>query len=1475
MPALATTFTLDQVSDVVTPSTQGSANTTFFGWELFDDPGSGNPINDTTPDLGTTSAGVAFATTNGENHRSGSGNVYVGTTGNSLYEQITVATDGTVGSGYTTIIAQFVTAFGDFPGPITLSQINGITPTVVRGINAAGEGQVWAKWEIPSNAASYTFTITGPAGVTAYSIDRLVVDTYWNASAYQPDVAQATVAQSFTMKEGTTVVDPTGRGNANTTYFGWDLFTDTADVTSPIDDSTPDIGTTSAGVRFRTTNAEDHLSSSKNYYSGSLTMAEEVTVATSGTVGSGYTTIIAQGVTAFGGFGGPISFSAIEGVTPTVVQTTNAAGKGQVWAKWKIPGNAASYTFTMSAPTGGAISLDKFIIDTFWSSTSYQPDEMRAERSFVMDQLSTIVEPGLRGTANTTYFGWDLFTDTSDVTSPIDDSTPDIGTTSAGVRFRTTNSEDHLSSSKNYYSGSLTMAEEVTVATSGTVGSGYTTIIAQGVTAFGGFGGPISFSAIEGVTPTVVQTINLAGKGQVWAQWKIPGNAASYTFTMSAPTGGAISLDKFIVDTFWSSSSYQGDVMRATATPAALIISQVPKEVTPTSRGSAKTTWFGWEAFNNVNNRSMGVSVINDSTPDIGHTTTAGANFQTTNSQGHVLSSGNLYFLSGTLAEQITVPTNGTVGSGYTTIILQFVSATGSPVGGEGGFAGAITLDIDGTAPTLHVEGANSNGAGQLWAKWELPGNQASYTINVAGPANQAHFSFDRVVVDTLWSPNGYLADSMAAAAPAILTASPLPVGGVGMAYSVQLSGEEGNAPYSYSLSTGSLPGGLSLSSSGLIDGSPTTAGASSFTVLITDANGLTGTKAFDLTITTTPQITTDSLLPLAVAGVAYTQTFAATGGTTPYTWSVSAGTLPTGLSLSSSTGELSGTPTSAGESNFTLEVEDANGFTTTKAFSVTLFDLTITTAALPGAVEKREYVLNLAGSGGTQPYAWSISAGTLPAWLTLNATTGELRGTPVAGTAGTSTFTVQLTDDDAFAITKEFSLTVTASYQTPVMNAVVLGATTIGAPFTSTVSASNYPDSFLISGLPKGLVFNAKTGLISGKPSVTGVFNVQVAAKNKGGTSATVTAPLVVKALPSTLVGSFTGLVARDTINANLGSKLSLTTAANGSFTAKITTGTTLKSATGFLAATAPQVSITVDGKLLSLTLANNTLTGTYGSAAVSGYRQIWNAALNPCEDLAGYYSIALELASSGDVGQAHIPQGYGFATFTLSNAGTFTLAGKTADGQAISSPGFLGPHGELCVYASQYVNKGSLCGVPVLTADAGGLFVDNTAAGTLSWFKQATTAPARTYLATFGPLDLNAYGKYLAPKATGSVVLGLPDIGSADLDFSEADLSLAAQNPDISFTYSSSNVVTVPTSATKTSLTINKASGAISGKFTLTETTPPLVRKDIAFSGQTVRFATGEVKAIGYFLLPQIPTGLQTAKTSPFLSGAVAIED
>ncbi|HZY05685.1 MAG TPA: Ig domain-containing protein, partial [Anaeromyxobacteraceae bacterium] len=153
---------------------------------------------------------------------------------------------------------------------------------------------------------------------------------------------------------------------------------------------------------------------------------------------------------------------------------------------------------------------------------------------------------------------------------------------------------------------------------------------------------------------------------------------------------------------------------------------------------------------------------------------------------------------------------------------------------------------------------------------------------------------------------------------PGVSTSS-LPWGTTGVAYSATLSASGGTTPYSWSVSAGSLPAGLSLAAAtGIISGTPAAAGSSSFTVRVADASSpqLSAMKDLSITVVDPLAVTTASLAD-ATINVAYTATLAASGGTTPYSWSLASGTLPAGLALGS-TGAVSGTPTAVGTSTFT-----------------------------------------------------------------------------------------------------------------------------------------------------------------------------------------------------------------------------------------------------------------------------------------------------------------------------------------------------------------------------------------------------------------------------------------------------------------------------------------------------------------------------------------------------------------------------
>jgi len=231
--------------------------------------------------------------------------------------------------------------------------------------------------------------------------------------------------------------------------------------------------------------------------------------------------------------------------------------------------------------------------------------------------------------------------------------------------------------------------------------------------------------------------------------------------------------------------------------------------------------------------------------------------------------------------------------------------------------------------------------------------------------------------------------------------------GVVGAAYSQQLVASGGTTPYSWAISSGTPPPGLSLSSTGLLSGTPTAVGSTTFTVRVTDAASRTDTQALTLTVTSSLQITTTTLPP-GTTGTNYNQQLVASGGVTPYTWSLASGALPDGISLSPG-GMLSGIPTTPVNASFTVRAADAGGGSTTQALTLVVASPPgITTTALATAVSGVAYSQTLAVTGGSPPYAWSIASGTPPDGLTLSGT-GVLSGTPTI--AGDYSFTVQVTD--------------------------------------------------------------------------------------------------------------------------------------------------------------------------------------------------------------------------------------------------------------------------------------------------------------------------------------------------------------------------------------------------------------------------------------------------------------------------------
>lgn len=172
------------------------------------------------------------------------------------------------------------------------------------------------------------------------------------------------------------------------------------------------------------------------------------------------------------------------------------------------------------------------------------------------------------------------------------------------------------------------------------------------------------------------------------------------------------------------------------------------------------------------------------------------------------------------------------------------------------------------------------------------------------------------------------------------ITVSPntLPPGTVGNGYNQSFAAAGGSTSYTFSAS-GSLPSGLSLSSGGTLAGIPTASGTFNFTVTATDVANCTGNRAYTLTINP-PACGTITIspntLPAGTVGNGYNQSFSASGGSTSYTFSVTAGSLPNGLSLLSG-GTLSGTPTASGTFTFTVTATDVANCTGSLTYTLVI----------------------------------------------------------------------------------------------------------------------------------------------------------------------------------------------------------------------------------------------------------------------------------------------------------------------------------------------------------------------------------------------------------------------------------------------------------------------------------------------------------------------------------------------------------
>jgi hypothetical protein len=320
-----------------------------------------------------------------------------------------------------------------------------------------------------------------------------------------------------------------------------------------------------------------------------------------------------------------------------------------------------------------------------------------------------------------------------------------------------------------------------------------------------------------------------------------------------------------------------------------------------------------------------------------------------------------------------------------------------------------------------------------------------------------------------------------------------------------------------WQLTSGTLPAGLSLNpTTGLISGTPTAGGSFPVTVTVRDS----GISVFRQTATYSCSIVIISTLTVqaycsgvqAVIGQTFSAGFEVGGGVSPYTFTLESGSLPPGLALNASTGDISGTPTSGGSFPFTVRITDAGTpplqQTTTSSCSISVptegVEITSGCPVSPAAVGT-PLVHRLTATGGDDVFIWTISVGRLPAGVFLRGST--ISGTPT-GPPGTANFSIQASSGEHDA---QISCSLTITGPTLQITSGCPPNGTVGTaytPFQLTATGGGGPDTYafaIVNGsLPPGLSLNGST--ISGTPQGppgTASFSVQVTSGNETAASA------------------------------------------------------------------------------------------------------------------------------------------------------------------------------------------------------------------------------------------------------------------------------------------------------------------------------------------------------------------------------------
>lgn len=638
------------------------------------------------------------------------------------------------------------------------------------------------------------------------------------------------------------------------------------------------------------------------------------------------------------------------------------------------------------------------------------------------------------------------------------------------------------------------------------------------------------------------------------------------------------------------------------------------------------------------------------------------------------------------------------------------------------------------------------------------------------------------------------------------------------------------------------------------------------------------------------PRITTDLADRVAAPGAAVTLGIGVQGGSLGYQWFKNH--QPIGGATGSTLQIAAAAASDAG--TYAVTITNTLGSASSRAASLQVFPAPIITAQ-PVARKVNQgqtATFSVTASGNGLTYQWRRGSNAVAGATSRTLTLRDTNAVDIAS------YSVVVSNGAGSVTSNVVALDVVLR---PVVLPLNLPDAVVGQNYTHTLQAQNNPTRFSVSGLPRGLVVNVVTGVITGRPTVSGpLFTVKVTASNSAGSSGSaVTDEMAVLPFPADAIGTFQGSIPRETtLNAELGGLFFATVGRTGlcSGYAKLGAKTyRFKGALDVTASIAPHQTFTIARKGLTpleVTLTLDPSTRSLSATITDTPASVTFPARLPTStplNYVGNYTLVMKLAPADQSSDAN-PQGFSFGAFKVSTRGTASGSLKLADGSRVTLSVPVAQDGFIRVSQLLYANTGSLLGsLQIDHSDSNRLN-----SSTISWLKKAQSRFTQRFMAGFGPLDLVVRGGPYAIPAKGTVAMGLTvgapnaelrfaDGGAPDpttrLDVAEIELKPGHPAPLVITAANPGLVKLRVYPGVGTSFTAG-STGSFSGTFSLKDVDTsialqPLRTRAATFYGMIVDDGSGP-QGYGWFILPEMPSAgppATTTRNSRELSGNVLL--